>query len=159
MLLAIVAITITSCNEDFLETKPTDAISAADAFATAENMQLVLNGLHRANLVHTAATLRHSPGSLTEPMNRRFRHFRRQIESGCWPTPHSPCAGRGGSPKRCRRCMRVFEWLRSLASGRMPLSPPPISAKSNCWSATSRPPSPVPPGPSIMLTAAATMSR
>ncbi len=47
MLLAIVAITITSCEEEFLETKPTDAISAADAFATAENMQLVLNGLHR----------------------------------------------------------------------------------------------------------------
>ncbi len=47
MLLVIVAITITSCQDDFLDTKPTDAISAADAFATAENMQLVLNGLHR----------------------------------------------------------------------------------------------------------------
>ena len=47
MLLVIVAITITSCSEDFLETKPTDAISAADALATADNMALILNGLHR----------------------------------------------------------------------------------------------------------------
>jgi hypothetical protein len=47
MLFVIVAITITACSEDFLETKPTDAISAADALATADNMQLVLNGLHK----------------------------------------------------------------------------------------------------------------
>ena len=47
MLLVIVAITITACSEDFLETKPTDAISAADALATPDNMALILNGLHR----------------------------------------------------------------------------------------------------------------
>ncbi len=47
MLLCIVAMTITSCSEDFLETKPTDAISAADALATEANMALILNGLHR----------------------------------------------------------------------------------------------------------------
>ena len=47
MLLVTLVVTITSCEEDFLERKPTDAISAADAFATAENMQLVLDGLHR----------------------------------------------------------------------------------------------------------------
>jgi hypothetical protein len=47
MFFVIAAITITSCSEDFLETKPTDAISAADALATAENMALILNGLHR----------------------------------------------------------------------------------------------------------------
>lgn len=47
VLLAILAITITSCEEDFLDTTPTDAIAAADAFANEENMQLVLNGLHR----------------------------------------------------------------------------------------------------------------
>lgn len=46
-LLVIMAITITSCSEEFLETKPTDAISAADALATEENMALILNGLHR----------------------------------------------------------------------------------------------------------------
>lgn len=47
MLFVILAITITSCDKDFLETKPTDAISANDALATAENMALILNGLHR----------------------------------------------------------------------------------------------------------------
>ncbi len=47
MLFVIVAITITSCQEEFLETTPTDAISATDALATAENMSLILNGLHR----------------------------------------------------------------------------------------------------------------
>jgi len=47
MLFVILAITITSCSEDFLETKPTDAISANDALATADNMSLILNGLHR----------------------------------------------------------------------------------------------------------------
>lgn len=35
------------CSEDFLETTPTDAISAEDALASPENMMLVLNGLHR----------------------------------------------------------------------------------------------------------------
>ena len=47
LLLAILTISITSCSEDFLETKPTDAISSNDALATAENMALILNGLHR----------------------------------------------------------------------------------------------------------------
>lgn len=39
--------TMTSCEDDFLETSPTDAISSVDALATAGNMRLVLNGLHR----------------------------------------------------------------------------------------------------------------
>lgn len=37
----------TSCEEEFLERTPTDAIAAADALANVENMQLVLNGIHR----------------------------------------------------------------------------------------------------------------
>ena len=37
----------TSCDEDFLDNTPTDAISAADALATTANMRLVINGLHR----------------------------------------------------------------------------------------------------------------
>ncbi|WP_127140733.1 RagB/SusD family nutrient uptake outer membrane protein [Flagellimonas marinaquae] len=48
MLLAFLGIAITSCDDDFLETTPTDAISAADALANEDNMQLVLNGLHRS---------------------------------------------------------------------------------------------------------------
>ncbi|WP_372916612.1 RagB/SusD family nutrient uptake outer membrane protein [Salegentibacter sp.] len=47
MLLSIAFLTVTSCSDDFLETAPTDAISETDAFATAENMALILNGMHR----------------------------------------------------------------------------------------------------------------
>ena len=47
LLLVIAIITMTSCSEDFLETKPTDAIASADALATADNMSLIINGLHR----------------------------------------------------------------------------------------------------------------
>lgn len=46
-LLIFIALVISSCDEEFLETKPTDAISSADALATAENMALIINGLHR----------------------------------------------------------------------------------------------------------------
>ena len=53
LLLVVLTITITSCNEDFLETKPTDAISAGDALSTPENMALVLNGLHRLMYAQT----------------------------------------------------------------------------------------------------------
>ncbi|RXG15562.1 SusD-like starch-binding protein associating with outer membrane [Leeuwenhoekiella aestuarii] len=47
LLIALVTIPILSCQEDFLERTPTDAISAADALANEDNMQLVLNGVHR----------------------------------------------------------------------------------------------------------------
>ena len=47
LLFVIMFITVTSCSDDFLETKPTDAIASADALATADNMALILNGLHR----------------------------------------------------------------------------------------------------------------
>ena len=45
--LILFAISITSCSEEFLDRTPTDAISAADALSSQENMQLVLNGIHR----------------------------------------------------------------------------------------------------------------
>ncbi|MEM7106866.1 MAG: RagB/SusD family nutrient uptake outer membrane protein, partial [Bacteroidota bacterium] len=38
----------TSCEDDFLENTPTDAISANDALATNANMALIIEGLHRA---------------------------------------------------------------------------------------------------------------
>tara|TARA_R110001583_G_scaffold165450_1_gene318163 strand:+ start:5499 stop:7148 length:1650 start_codon:yes stop_codon:yes gene_type:complete len=47
LLFVIAFITVTSCSDDFLETKPTDAIASADALATADNMGLIINGLHR----------------------------------------------------------------------------------------------------------------
>jgi len=43
----IIGIMITSCDKEFLDTTPTDAISASDALDNETNMQLVLNGLHR----------------------------------------------------------------------------------------------------------------
>lgn len=47
LLFVVGIITITSCSEDFLEQSPTDAISSTDALATADNMNLILQGLHR----------------------------------------------------------------------------------------------------------------
>ena len=69
MLLVIAAITITSCSEDFLETKPTDAISAADALATADNMALILNGLHRGLYSQSQTIL---PGGNTARAGNHF---------------------------------------------------------------------------------------
>lgn len=45
-LLAAVVIVI-GCQEEFLDTTPTQAISASDALSTPANMMLILNGLHR----------------------------------------------------------------------------------------------------------------
>ena len=47
ILLSVVVLTMMSCKEDYIERTPTDAISAADALANEDNMQLVLNGIHR----------------------------------------------------------------------------------------------------------------
>ena len=46
-LLMISIISIIGCSDEFLETIPTDAISATDALSTPANMKLILNGLHR----------------------------------------------------------------------------------------------------------------
>lgn len=45
--LAIFMLTLTACQDDFLTRTPTNAISAAAALSSVENMQLVLNGIHR----------------------------------------------------------------------------------------------------------------
>ena len=50
LLLIGLILPLVSCENDddgFLERNPTNAISAADALASVENMQLVLNGVHR----------------------------------------------------------------------------------------------------------------
>lgn len=69
MFLVVLGITITSCDDDFLETTPTDAISAADALANETNMQLVLNGLHRG-LYSQSQTI--FPGGNTTWANNHF---------------------------------------------------------------------------------------
>ncbi len=47
LLLLSVATISFSCSEDFLDTVPTDSISAEAALSNEDNMMLVLNGLHR----------------------------------------------------------------------------------------------------------------
>ena len=47
LLLGLFATIMISCSEDFLDTTPTDAISAEAALSSPENMMLILNGLHR----------------------------------------------------------------------------------------------------------------
>lgn len=47
LLLTLSLITGVSCSEDFLETVPTNAISAEAALSSPDNMILILNGLHR----------------------------------------------------------------------------------------------------------------
>ena len=68
-LLVMVAITITSCDKDFLELSPTDAISATDALATADNMSLILNGLHRGLFSQSQTIL---PGGNTARAGEHF---------------------------------------------------------------------------------------
>ncbi|MGB3799632.1 MAG: RagB/SusD family nutrient uptake outer membrane protein [Lewinella sp.] len=46
--LIAVAFLAVSCEEDFLNTRPTDAISASDALATEANMGLIIAGMHRS---------------------------------------------------------------------------------------------------------------
>lgn len=67
LLLVIAIITMTSCSDDFLETKPTDAIASADALATADNMSLIINGLHR--LLYAQAQTILNGGSSTRSGN------------------------------------------------------------------------------------------
>jgi len=47
ILFILLIVPITSCQDDFLERTPTDQVSAAIALSSEENMQLVLNGIHR----------------------------------------------------------------------------------------------------------------
>lgn len=45
--LIIILVSLVGCKEDFLETTPTQAVSAEVALSSPENIELVLNGLHR----------------------------------------------------------------------------------------------------------------
>lgn len=69
MLFILAALTLISCDDDFLETSPTDAISAADALATAENMALNINGLHRGLFSQSQTVL---PGGNTARANNHY---------------------------------------------------------------------------------------
>ncbi|WP_372755450.1 RagB/SusD family nutrient uptake outer membrane protein [Mariniflexile sp.] len=47
LLLALTMVMVVGCSEEYLETVPTDSISEAAALSNPDNMELVLNGLHR----------------------------------------------------------------------------------------------------------------
>ena len=69
VLFVIGIFTITSCSEDYLETKPTDAISSADALATPANMALILNGIHRGLYAQSQVVL---PGGNSQRAGEHF---------------------------------------------------------------------------------------
>ena len=56
-LLVATALVVFSCDEDYLETRPTDAISAADALATEANMSLIIAGMHRTMYAQSQTVL------------------------------------------------------------------------------------------------------
>ena len=66
--LVFIALIISSCSEDFLDTKPTDAISSADALATEANMSLIINGMHRTQFSQSQTIL---PGGTAEATTQR----------------------------------------------------------------------------------------
>lgn len=67
--LIFLVISITSCEKEFLERRPTDAISAADALANEENMQLILNGIHRGLYSQSQTVF---PGGNTARANNHY---------------------------------------------------------------------------------------
>lgn len=69
LLLVFLIIPIISCNEEFLERTPTDAISATDALANEGNMQLVLNGVHRGLYSQSQTVF---PGGNTARANNHY---------------------------------------------------------------------------------------
>ncbi|MGM0531797.1 MAG: RagB/SusD family nutrient uptake outer membrane protein, partial [Bacteroidota bacterium] len=48
VLIFIIALGVSSCEDDFLQTVPTDAVSNEIALGSVENMMLAMNGIHRA---------------------------------------------------------------------------------------------------------------
>jgi starch-binding outer membrane protein, SusD/RagB family len=47
-LIFAIALGLSSCSEDFLQTVPTDSVSTEIALGSADNMMLAINGIHRA---------------------------------------------------------------------------------------------------------------
>jgi hypothetical protein len=72
-LLIFTALMMSACAEDFLDTKPTDAISSADALATEANMSLVINGMHRTMYAQSQTVL--PGGTAIASTNRANEHY------------------------------------------------------------------------------------
>jgi hypothetical protein len=69
LFLVFIVFMISACDKDFLETTPTDAISAADALATEANMALIINGMHRTMYSQSQTVL---PGGNTARANEHY---------------------------------------------------------------------------------------
>jgi len=67
--LVFLVLILSACDKEFLETTPTDAISAADALATESNMALILSGMHRAMYSQSQTVL---PGGNTARANEHY---------------------------------------------------------------------------------------
>ncbi len=67
--LVFLTVLLTACQEEFLERTPTDAISASNALSSVENMQLVLNGIHRGLYSQSQTVF---PGGNTARANNHF---------------------------------------------------------------------------------------
>ena len=65
----LIIVSMVSCEDDFLDRTPTNAISASDALANEDNMQLVLNGVHRG-LFSQSQTI--FPGGNTSRANNHY---------------------------------------------------------------------------------------
>lgn len=66
-IIAICLLAISSCKKDYLDTLPTDRVSASSAFNTTTDALLVLNGVHRATYV------RETQGNYGEPSMMIYR--------------------------------------------------------------------------------------
>jgi len=71
--LIFLVLALSSCADDFLDTKPTDAISAADALTSEENMALVISGMHRTMYSQSQTVL--PGGSTIATTARANEHF------------------------------------------------------------------------------------
>jgi hypothetical protein len=72
-LLIFVTLMMSACAEDFLDTKPTDAISSADALATEANMSLIINGMHRTMYAQSQTVL--PGGTAVASTQRANEHY------------------------------------------------------------------------------------
>ena len=55
--LPILALSLFACEEEFLDTTPTDAIASADALATESNIRLIIDGMHRTMYAQSQTVL------------------------------------------------------------------------------------------------------
>ena len=60
---------LSSCNDEFLETVPTDAVTPAIALGTVEDMEKVLNGVHRTMYAQSQTVF---PGGATERAGNHY---------------------------------------------------------------------------------------